>query len=73
MAMIETVRPAPIGDMNIKRAFVESASRFLAGIRARLQAARTAEQLSRLSPQLLQDVGLTESDVMAYRQKSLFF
>ena len=73
MAMIDTAHPAPIGDINIKRAVVEPASRFVAAIRARLQAARTADQLSRLSPQMLDDIGLTELDVTAFRNKGQFF
>lgn len=72
MAMIETARPAPFGAITSFR-IVEIFSGLAERIREYFEAQRAAEQLSRLSPALLADIGLTEADVIAYRYGSRDF
>ena len=69
MAMIGTTPRAPFGAITIFRV-VEPVARFAAWVRENLAATRTADALARLSPQMRDDIGITESDITALRQKS---
>ena len=42
-------------------------------VRGKLDAYRTAQQLSGLSPKLLDDIGLTQADVDGVRNRAAFF
>ena len=70
MAMIDTPRTAPFGAITSFRAatfLLNTVETVTTAVRARIEAARTAEQLSRLSPALLEDIGLTPADVDHYK------
>ncbi len=71
MAMIDTPHAAPFGAITIFRVIGEPASRVIAWFRGRAEAARTVDALSRLSPELLEDIGLTTADVVHYRGQSI--
>ena len=72
MAMIDTARPAPFGAITAYRA-TELFSNVVFKIRERIEAYRTAQALARLSPRMLDDIGITEADVLAYRNNGRFF
>jgi len=69
MAMIDTAHAAPFGAITIHRGIIEPASRLIAWLRERSEAARTAAALSRLTPAQLDDIGLTEGDVLRYQRQ----
>ena len=48
-------------------------ARIAGWVEEKLEARRTAEQLARLNPKLLDDIGLTRGDVEAYRNRATFF
>ena len=73
MAMIETVRPAPFGAITAYRVVGQPISRFMDWINARVDAAKTARALSKLTPAMLDDIGLTEADVLRYRRDASLF
>ncbi len=73
MAMIDTAHSAPFGVATINRFIGEPAGRLIAWFRDRAEAARTAEALGQLSPEMLNDIGLTSADVENYRRQSVFF
>lgn len=69
MAMIDTAVRAPLGASaahSISAPFV----RLIAWVRQGLAATATADELSRLTPQMRADIGITESDIVALRQSS---
>ena len=73
MAMIDTAHSAPSGVVTINRFIGEPAGRLIAWFRDRAEAARTADDLSNLSPEMLDDIGLTSADVNNYRRQAVFF
>ena len=73
MAMTDTAHSAPFGAITIYRMFGEPAGRVVEWLRERSEAARTAHALSRLTPAMLDDIGLTEADVVHYRRQSGIF
>ena len=73
MAMIETVRPAPFGAVTIYRVVAEPISRFIDWVNDRNEAAATARALSKLTPTMLNDIGLTQADVLRYRRDASLF
>ena len=69
MAMIDTAARAPHGAFaaqSITAPFVN----FVAWVRQGLAATATADELSRLTPKMREDIGITESDIVAFRQSS---
>lgn len=70
MAMIETARPAPFGAVTIYRVVVEPLSRLQAWFEHRTATIQTARELSKLSRAQLEDIGLTEGDVLRYRAEA---
>ena len=73
MAMIDTAHSAPSGVVTINRFIGEPAGRLIAWSRDRAKAARTADALDNLSPEMLDDIGLTSADVDNYRRQAVFF
>ena len=69
MAMIHTAHRVPLGAFTIHRVVV-SVERLVEWVREGVLAARTADELERLSPRLREDIGIVESDILALRQKS---
>lgn len=65
MAAIEQSRAAPLSAILAYRA-VDLAERAVAAIRAKMVADRTYRELSRLSPDLLRDIGLGEQDLASF-------
>lgn len=73
MAMIETARPAPFGAITTYRATNKLSGLFTAvkdTILARLAARRTADEVARLSPAQLADIGMTDADVINMRARA---
>ena len=71
MAMIDTAHPAPFGAITIYRAANALSSVVYAvkdWVSDKLEARRTADVLSRLSPKMLDDIGLTVADVADLRR-----
>ena len=73
MAMIDTAHSAPSGAVTINRFIGEPAGRLIAWFRNRAEAARTADALGNMSPEMLDDIGLTSADVNNYRRQAVFF
>ena len=69
MAMIESTARAPFGAITVHR-IVSAIDGFAARIRSDLNATRTADELSRLSPRMRADIGILDCDIVAMRQKS---
>lgn len=70
MAMIEISRPAPFGAISIfqvSTALTNLVAALSNPVRIWVENRRTALELSRLSPAMLQDIGLSSADVQAYR------
>lgn len=73
MAMIDTAHKAPFGAISTFRAtsvisnVVETAT---TTIRSWIEERRTADALGRLSPALLEDIGLTQGDVISYKMRA---
>ena len=67
MAMIDTARTAPFGAVTIFRFIGEPLSRLAAWYEDRAARIETARVLSTLSRAQLDDIGLTQADVMRYR------
>jgi len=75
MAMIENVQKAPVGAVSAHRAFsgVSGMARGMsAWVTARLEAAATARELSRLTPRMLADIGMSDADVARIREESRY-
>jgi uncharacterized protein YjiS (DUF1127 family) len=73
MAMIENAQTAPFGAVTTYRAtnvFYSLVETVRTWINERIEARRTADALSKLSPAMLDDIGLTQGDVMAYRRQA---
>ncbi|MFK7944837.1 MAG: DUF1127 domain-containing protein [Paracoccaceae bacterium] len=73
MAMIDTPRTAPFGAISTFRAttFLFSTVEMVStAIKQRIDASRTADELARLSPAMLDDIGLTMGDVDSYRLRA---
>lgn len=60
MAAIETTRPAPFGAISAFR-FVSAVERAVEAFRAYWVAIQTRDQLARLSPRQLADIGLADA------------
>ena len=74
MAMIETARTAPFGAITTYRvthALSGIVTTMMTWFKDRIEAKRTAEALSRLSPAMLDDIGLTAADIDAFRARSI--
>lgn len=74
MAMIETAQKAPFGAITTYRAgtaLLSVATTVKTWIQDRIDAHRTAAALEGLSPQMLEDIGMTVADVDAIRTRSL--
>ncbi len=73
MAMIETAHKAPFGAISTFRAttvisnMVETVT---TAIHEWVETRRTADALARLSPAMLEDIGLTQADVNSYRMRA---
>jgi uncharacterized protein YjiS (DUF1127 family) len=65
MAVLETVRPAPMGAITIHRAVV-SIDRVVDGLKAWNQRRRTVAALQKLTPAQLGDIGLDGVDLGEY-------
>ena len=73
MAMIETARPAPFGAISTFQATTvlsNTVEAVTSTIRSWIEARRTADQLARLTPAMLEDIGLTAADVDSYRLRA---
>ncbi|MEM1160278.1 MAG: DUF1127 domain-containing protein [Pseudomonadota bacterium] len=70
MAMIETARPAPFGAVTVFRFIGEPLSRLYAWYEERVAMVSTARELSRLSARQLDDIGLTQGDVLKYQREA---
>ena len=69
MAMIETAHKAPFGAITIYRAvdaLMSVAKTVSTSITDYVEARRTVAQLNKLSPRMLDDIGLTRADIAAY-------
>ena len=73
MAMYETARPAPFGAITVYHWVSEPVMNVIDWIAERVETGRTARQLARLTPAMLDDIGLTEADVLSYQRKASFF
>ena len=76
MAMIKTAQAAPFGAITAHRVIsrvTNVAENVSTWVQNRLDAASTAQQLSRLSPQMLADIGLSDADVVRFREEARFF
>ncbi len=71
MAMIDTAHTVPFGAVTIYRYIGEPVARLVAWFRNRAETVRTADALGRLSPEMLEDIGLTTADVVHYRGQSV--
>lgn len=72
MATTDFAPRAPFGAITTFRAtngLMNFVGAVVAWINERLEARRTAEALSRLSPEMLDDIGLTQADVAAYKAR----
>ena len=75
MAMIDTAPRAPFGAITTFRvttALTELVSTAKTWIQNRIEERRTAAALSRLTPAMLEDIGLTTADVAHYRSTGSF-
>ena len=73
MAMIETAQTAPFGAITTYRAtnlFFSAVETVKSWISSRIEARRTAAALESLSPKMLDDIGLTQADVVAIRTRA---
>ena len=75
MAMIDTAPRAPFGAITTYRV-TNALSGLVSMAKARIQnwidERRTAAALSRLSPAMLEDIGLTSADIAHYRSTGTF-
>ena len=76
-AEFRSLTPRELEDIGLTAAAKDSGpSGFFASVanwvRGKLDAAKTARELSNLSPALLDDVGLTQSDIAYYRDRASF-
>ncbi len=73
MAMIETARPAPFGAITTYRATNMISGLYAAvksTINVRSAARQTADELARLTPAQLADIGLSDADVVNMRARA---
>lgn len=77
-AEFRSLTPSELEDIGLMAASRESGrtgivARASGWVRGKLDAYRTAQQLSGLSPKLLDDIGLTQADVDGVRNRAAFF
>ena len=75
MAMIDTAPRAPFGAITtfrVTNTLSELVSTAKTWIENKIEERRTAAALSRLSPAMLEDIGLTAADVAQYRSTGSF-
>lgn len=73
MAMIENARTAPFGAITtfrVSHALMSMAATVKTWIIDRIEAKRTADALAGLSPEMLDDIGLTPADIESFRARS---
>ncbi len=76
VAEFQSLTPRELEDIGLTAAAKDGRPSFFASIagwvRGKLDAAKTARELSTLSPALLDDVGLTQADVHYYQDRASF-
>ncbi|MEM1299703.1 MAG: DUF1127 domain-containing protein [Pseudomonadota bacterium] len=73
MAMIDTPRTAPFGAITTFQAttfLMNAVEAAKSAVSKRIEIYRTADQLARLSPAMLDDIGITPADVDSYRLRA---
>lgn len=77
-AEFRSLTPAELEDIGLTAASKEAGQpgffgRIFGWVQGKVDAYRTAEQLSRLSPKMLDDIGLTQADIEHVRNRAAFF